>query len=186
MILDAFKIEIYQTELNLDNNLLQSFCKDYQQHNKTRQISNVGGYQSDNLDIDNEILLPFVEQLRLHASEYIDMLFIDADSDIASMWFNVNKHGDRNINHNHPDSSISGVYYVKTPENCGNIIFNNPGKSIEHLWFNWQDYKTSNIMFPARENILYLFPAWLNHFVESNMNETEERISISFNISPSE
>ena len=34
---------------------------------------------------------------------------------------------------------------------------------------------------PVAENTLYLFPGWLNHFVNPNLNKTEERISISFN-----
>ena len=49
----------------------------------------------------------------------------------------------------------------------------------------YNQYNTSLVKAPAIENTLYLFPSWLMHYVESNMNKTEERISISFNISPS-
>ena len=42
-------------------------------------------------------------------------------------------------------------------------------------------YNARTWWMPSEVNMLYLFPAWLNHSVELNKNKTEERISISFN-----
>ena len=82
---------------------------------------------------------------------------------------------------------------------AGNIVFQHPAMNELGFYYNsfqglpgdvnepeeYNQYNTSLVKAPAIENTLYLFPSWLNHFVESNMNKTEERISISFNISPS-
>ena len=43
-------------------------------------------------------------------------------------------------------------------------------------------YNYSNFWMPSITNRLYLFPNWLRHGVESNMNKEKERISLSFNI----
>ena len=112
---------------------------------------------------------------------------------------NTNSYKDSNRVHNHPGSAISGVYYVKAPSSAGEIVFPHPAVDELGFYYNsfqalpgdvnaseeYNQYNTSTVKAPAIENTLYLFPSWLKHYVESNMNKTEERISISFNISPS-
>ena len=49
---------------------------------------------------------------------------------------------------------------------------------------NVTDYNQQNSSFwsfEPQENVLFIFPSFLEHKVEPNMNETEKRISISFN-----
>ena len=118
---------------------------------------------------------------------------------IESIWMNTNSYKDSNRVHNHPGSAISGVYYVKAPSSAGNIVFQHPSMNELGFYYNsfqglpgdvnepeeYNQYNTSLVKASAIENTLYLFPSWLMHYVESNMNKTEERISISFNISPS-
>ena len=36
---------------------------------------------------------------------------------------------------------------------------------------------------PAEKNLLYIFPSYLYHTVEPNLNKEENRISLSFDIS---
>ena len=103
-----------------------------------------------------------------------------------NMWANVNLKYSHNKNHVHPGAQWSGVYYIQTPKDCGNIIFYPP--HIDVLQANWYNeeknslYNYSNFWMPSITNRLYLFPNWLRHGVESNMNKDEERISLSFNI----
>ena len=53
---------------------------------------------------------------------------------INDMWFNVNYRGSANRQHQHAGSVHFGVYYIKTPENCGDIFFLNPNSSSGWVW----------------------------------------------------
>ena len=179
---NIFEVPIYQVQLDLDIESIQLFCNKHQQKDSGRTISNVGGYQSNDLDLNNTILTSLVEQIQTHSTKFANKLFDEpTTSCIENIWFNVNKYRNTNKCHNHPNQDISGVYYVKTPDECGNIIFNNPAMNIENIWFDWSSYNSKNKTLPVSKNTLYLFPSWLNHYVEPNMNKTEERISFSFN-----
>ena len=45
---------------------------------------------------------------------------------ISSMWAIINKGGAANARHHHGNSDISAAYYVRAPENCGDIVFYDP------------------------------------------------------------
>ena len=47
----------------------------------------------------------------------------------------------------------------------------------------WNPYNSATWKIPPTNNTLLLFPSWLNHTVDPNMNKKEKRISISFNLS---
>ena len=103
-----------------------------------------------------------------------------------NFWININEYKDYNITHKHPGALISGVYYVKTPKDCGNIIFEHPSESFQSEWrmtpSDYNNYNSGTWWLPSEENNLYLFPSWLKHRVEPNLNKNENRISISFNL----
>ena len=78
MIQDIFKVPLYEVKLDLDTKNLEHFCKKHQTNNPGRVISNVGGYQSNNLDLwaNEPILSSLLNQIQIHsnkfAKEFID------------------------------------------------------------------------------------------------------------------
>ena len=88
--------------------------------------------------------------------------------------------------HTHGGAQISCVYYVKTPENCGEIFFENPFNTIDISWANckktFTPYTASKILMNVEENDLFIFPGCLAHGVKPNLNKTKDRVSIAFNI----
>lgn len=84
--------------------------------------------------------------------------------------------------HSHGDVHWSGVYYVKTPEKCGNLIFFDPKEyalSNEPSDTKWRGNRRSEILVEAGK--LIVWPGYLKH--ESMPNQSDEdRIIISFNI----
>ena len=186
---EIFSVPIYKIKLDLDVKKLQSFCNNYK-HNDTvgKVLSNRGGYHSNDLPLDNVILQPLIKEIETHSSQFANTFFSKNKQILNNMWFNINFYKDSNISHNHFGDDISGVYYIKTPNECGNIIFEHPAKDLfDYYFLNVENRKEVNIYnartwwMPSEVNMLYLFPAWLNHSVELNKNKTEERISISFN-----
>ena len=105
---------------------------------------------------------------------------------LGNMWANVNPPGGYNRAHLHPNSTWSGVYYIKTPEKCGELKLKDPRTGAE---MSSPKMKKSNTL-PERlwREVTYIpvagrcimFPAWLIHCVEPN-DSNDIRISVSFN-----
>ena len=93
-------------------------------------------------------------------------LEIESNRDIG-FWFNDMPPGSTTLPHTHDDDDelLSGVYYIKVPENSGNLILtkNNNKKIIE-----------------AKEGNLILFKPTCLHEVSENKSE-EQRLSIGIN-----
>ncbi len=99
-------------------------------------------------------------------------------------WANVNKTNEYNMHHNHAPAHLSGVYYVRVPENSGDIRFVDDRKVrtvTEPNSINNSPISVEDHTFKPEEGMLLLFPGWLEHFVDQNKSETA-RVSISFNI----
>lgn len=189
-IQEIFKTPIYKTSLTLDNKSIKKYCLNLSKKDKGRIISNVGGWQSDNLSGVHKPLNNLFLNLETHANIFGKQIGLIKKLFINNIWININKYKDSNKLHCHPNSIISGVYYVKTPKDCGDINFINP--SSDELQIDWNKHKKAfngytvynsiEWFLPSIENELYLFPSWLKHYVKPNMNKKEERISISFNL----
>jgi len=114
-----------------------------------------------------------------------DQEHLDSEPVLGNMWANINPPGGMNRAHIHPNSLWSGVYYVKAPENSGQLKIEDPrsvalmvrprmkkGKPPKRLWR--EDH------YQPKAGRLIMFPSWLNHCVDPNQSN-DIRISISFN-----
>lgn len=111
---------------------------------------------------------------------------------ISSMWANISPRYAFNRVHTHPGSAWSGVYYVRAPENSGNLYFQDPRPQAQVYNIRFENPESrkpgvwSEVFYEPIVGRLILFPAWLQHEVQPNLSELEgeegERISISFNI----
>lgn len=185
-LINPFAVPLFYVELDLDVVSIEKFCQEYRDNNEGRVVSNVGGYQSNNLPTDNKHINSLVDQIVKHSNIFSESYSLKIKNVISTMWLNINGYKDSNGLHLHSLSIFSGVYYVKTPKDCGSIVFENPAADImdyAHCVMNFTEFNKYNSSYhwmPAKENILYIFPSWLKHKVEPNMNN-DERISISFN-----
>ena len=103
---------------------------------------------------------------------------------------NVNPPGGYNRAHLHPNCTWSGVYYVKTPKNCGVIKMKDPRSGAEMVAPKLRERYNHPDTMPKRlwREVSYqpvagrciMFPAWLIHCVEPN-ESNDIRISVSFN-----
>jgi uncharacterized protein (TIGR02466 family) len=107
---------------------------------------------------------------------------------IATSWCGVNPPGAFNMTHTHPNTTISGVYYVRAPKHGGNIQFldvrsahlmTRQGFADPDKPLTWEA-----ITMTPETGRLYMFPAWLPHQVKPNMSP-QDRLIISFNLIPS-
>jgi uncharacterized protein (TIGR02466 family) len=190
-IIDLFSVPVKCCKLNIDNELLKNYCYLQKEKDVGRVLSNVGGWQSNNLSLEDNELQDFIGQIISNVISYLNITNFKKNLNVKlnTIWCNINEYKDFNVSHIHTDSVISGVYYIKTPTNCGNIIFSNPAQNI--MQYNWPDKLKEKLdeknsmswWLPAEKNLLYIFPSYLYHTVESNLNKEENRISLSFDIS---
>ena len=149
MIQDIFKVPLYEVKLDLDTKNLEHFCKKHQTNNPGRVISNVGGYQSNDLDLwaNEPILSSLLNQIQIHSNKFAKE-FIDKEQALDNIWININSYKDTNKSHKHVGCDISGVYYVKTSDDCGNIVFEHPAKDVFSYYF----YRHYNSKHPKEFN----------------------------------
>ena len=150
------------------------------------QKSNRGGWHSSLFEMPSREFANLWSMIDRSVNHFHQQQGLSSFVYISDLWFNINYYGSSNVPHTHKGSIWSGVYYIKTPENCGNLGFLNPNlvstwdipKSI--MDENAKDNFTQTFFVEPEKNVLYVFPSWLQHFVDANMSQ-EERISLSFN-----
>ncbi len=149
------------------------------------KISNRGGWQSSDFKIKSEddVLHYFLANCLKGIPTIQESFNIK-----ATAWININKLGDYNIKHYHPNCDLSGVLWIKIPKDSGDIIFENPTafQSYNEIDSYMDDFKNRNNIyqsyyFPPIEGRLFIFPSHLQHHVNEN-ESNKDRISVSFNI----
>ena len=100
---------------------------------------------------------------------------------ITQLWGNQNPKGSKHHEHVHPNSIISGVFYLRQDPKLPPIQFskaNQHGMKLDPIKYN--NYNAETFLLPCVAGELILFPSDLKHSVPMNKGE-EERISLSFN-----
>ncbi len=86
--------------------------------------------------------------------------------------------------HHHPNSILSGVYYVRAPKSGGNIYFFDPRPGAQMLvpaYTHTNGLNAGQVTIPAVAGTMLIFPSWLWHGVEPNRS-SEDRLCLSFNV----
>jgi len=100
---------------------------------------------------------------------------------ITQLWGNRNPKGSTHHEHVHPNSIVSGVFYLRQDPKLPPIQFSKTsqyGMKLDPKQYN--HYNAETFLLPCVAGELILFPSSLKHSVPTNQGE-EERISLSFN-----
>jgi len=124
----------------------------------------------------------FFDQLSPLVNEFFSQLHYRQQWYFLNAWAAVYPKGAWVPLHDHRPCHWSGVYYVKTHKNCGNIIFTDPK---EYALSNEpeQTLYRGNAMHTVEptDGMLLLWPSYMKHETLPNQID-EDRIIISFNI----
>lgn len=186
----------FPTPIWYKNNLIEDyevsqlieFCYKFNNENQEgRQISNSGGWQSNFVKpevfvsnglgffikkVDEEMQKVFKE-----FSSSLDKIKMD------SFWININKETNYNIEHSHPNTVFSLVFYLT---DGSNIVFKRPHGDMDYFLRNTivaDSTDTLNwklITYTPKPNMLLIFPGFLLHYVEPQAIG-KDRISITCN-----
>jgi uncharacterized protein (TIGR02466 family) len=96
---------------------------------------------------------------------------------LDSLWVNLLKSGGQHSGHIHPNSIISGTFYVEVPEGAGGIRFEDPRLP---LMMAAPTRAGTFVSIEPRPGLLLMWESWLRHEVLAGTGRGE-RLSISFN-----
>ena len=148
--------------------------------------SNMGNVTSvNNYVLEHDDL----QQLKLFFQHYINVFVekiiipkTDVELYITQSWLNYTKDGEYHHLHTHPNSVISGVFYISA---LGDKITFNRRDTNYILDFETEKYELFNSkswFFEVNTNEIYLFPSTLQHNVETRDSKRNDvRISLAFN-----
>jgi uncharacterized protein (TIGR02466 family) len=116
-------------------------------------------------------------------NEYFQEVYSTSNAEIyiTQSWVNHTNAGESHHRHKHHNSLISGVFYLKAELNRDKIYFHQPRKDnlrIEPEQYNV--YNSETWWLPVGQNDLFLFPSYLEHYVEL-VPGGDTRISLAFN-----
>ena len=108
----------------------------------------------------------------------------DARLRITQSWLNWTKPGQFHHKHAHPNSLISGCYYVNANKETDKIFFYRDGyQRIKFPPVEWNSYNSESWWYPVGTGDIILFPSELTHMVQPVGGE-DTRISLAFNTFP--
>ncbi len=169
--------------------LLKFVYNEEKKDNDGLELSNAGGWHSNNNYHEHDNLL------RDLLSKYVQSFFgnrnvfnSEINPHLIGLWMNINRKGDYNKSHIHPDSHLSGVFWIKCPPDSGHLTFQSPHyfSQYNEVTSYTKEFRDQTISHPtynvfSEEGRMIIFPSSLYHHVEPNKSD-EDRISVSFNI----
>ncbi len=147
---------------------------------------NDGNITSNNNYILNE--KPFAnikKELDLRVKDYFNKVISPANSItpyITQSWLNYTETNQYHHKHAHPNSLVSGVFYINCHEEHDKIkFFNDNYKTIKLEVKDWNMWNSESWWFSVKTGDIILFPSSLTHMVETKQGDNT-RISLAFNV----
>ena len=167
------------------NQYLEPKIIQWSQQNKGVAKTNAGGWHSTTDMNTKKEYNPLTIELFNMQEEIFKKENLSRKPVCGNMWANINGPGNYNRPHLHPNSLFSGVYWVKTPKNSGNLMLYDPRPGIQMTMPNRKDGKLPpeywrEVHYEPKAGRSIMFPSWLWHEVKPNKSN-DTRISVSFN-----
>lgn len=153
------------------------------------QRPNMGNTSSQNVHLlEQPELSRLAEFARASVDEYLRTVYVpkhEVELRITQSWSNNTKTGQFHHKHEHPNSFVSGVFYVDSDPASDKIFFYRSGyQQVKLPPGDWNAFNSDSWWFEAVPNRLILFPSHLTHMVQTIEQADHLRCSMSFNTFP--
>ena len=183
-IFGIFPTPIYFSKLN------RKFTdKELSFFNKTKLdvFKNEGNTTSnDNYILNKKELKNLKEELDLRIQDYFNKIVSSSNNIIpyiTQSWLNYTETNQYHHKHEHPNSLISGIFYINCNEKFDKIkffkMFNY--EMIKPDVKKWNIWNSESFWFSVKTGDVVLFPSSLTHMVENKQGDNT-RISLAFNV----
>ena len=181
-IVTLFGKSIYANKLEIDTKKIVSMMD-----NPRKSYKNVDGApQKKDLYVLENPKFKFLKDIilkELHSFAHNEMKYLN-EFQITTSWFTQNDKNESCQWHNHNNCFLSGVLYLQTSKDCGNILFSD--FSTNTNWLLCSEYNTLNCYdyaYEPEDGLVLFFPSELFHKIEENKSE-RTRYSLAFNAIP--
>jgi len=178
-----FPTPIYISKLNreLTNKELSFIDK-----NKLNVYKNEGNTTSnDNYILNHKAFENLKKELDLKVQDYFNKIICPSNNItpyITQSWLNYTETNQYHHKHEHPNSLVSGVFYINSDEQFDKIkFFNDKYETIKLESKEWNIWNSKSWWFSVKTGDVILFPSSLTHMVETKQG-TNTRISLAFNV----
>ena len=154
--------------------------------NKLDTYNNEGNKTSnDNFILNNKQFKDIKEELDLRVQDYFDKVISPANNItpyITQSWLNYTETNQYHHKHAHPNSLVSGVFYINCNQEHDKIkFFNEKYSTIKPEVKDWNIWNSESWWFSVKTGDIILFPSSLTHMVETKQGDNT-RISLAFNV----
>ncbi len=178
-----FPTPIYISKLNreLTNKELSFIDKTKSDCNKNEgNITSNNNYILNNKEFKN-----LKQEIDSRVQDYFSKILSNTNSIspyITQSWLNYTETNQYHHKHAHPNSLVSGVFYINCDEKFDKIkFFNDKYKTIKLEVKEWNVWNSETWWFPVKTGDIILFPSSLTHMVETKEGDNT-RISLAFNV----
>jgi uncharacterized protein (TIGR02466 family) len=154
--------------------------------NKKDTYNNTGNITSnDNYVLNEKPFLNLKNELDLKVKEYFDKIICPSNKVkpyITQSWLNYTKKNQYHHKHQHPNSLVSGVFYINADEKLDKIkFFKEDYQPIKLEIKEYNLFNSQSWWFTVKTGDIVLFPSSLTHMVETKEGDNT-RVSLAFNV----
>jgi uncharacterized protein (TIGR02466 family) len=190
---DEMKVAVHQlfptpvVFTNLDRPLSKKE-KDFIKKCSNKQRTNTGNTSSeDNNILDHEEMVDIKNHIQKFINYYMENIEMSIDGvelRITQSWLNFTKKGQYHHKHAHPNSYVSGVFYIDADVKNDKIYFyQEEWKQIKIHHKDWNQFNSDSWWYSVGSGDIILFPSSTPHMVDQ-VQTSSERISLAFNTFP--
>jgi len=189
LISPIFSKPLYSKFTDVDTKKIVSMLDEdgfHDEYNNTKPDVGNRSFISNSIHILEENRFKFLKdklmkEFYLYAS---DVMKYTNEFEITTSWFTRATRGQSSNFHNHSNCMMSGVLYLQTSENSGNIVFESFGN--ERFALHSEEYNVFNSprwSLKPEDGLLIIFPSEVHHKIAENKSDTT-RYSLAFNLIP--
>ena len=140
---------------------------------------------NDNYILNNKVFKNLKEELDLKVQDYFYKVISPANNItpyITQSWLNYTETNQYHHKHTHPNSLVSGVFYINCLEQHDKIkFFNERYQTIKPQIKDYNIWNSESWWFSVKTGDVIMFPSSLTHMVETKQGDNT-RISLAFNV----
>ena len=169
----------------LERVLTKEELKIINEHKKKTQKNSGNSRTKDNYVLEHKGLKNLKKDIQTKVMDYFDKVVCTNNSTpyITQSWINYTESNQYHHRHSHPNSLVSGIFYINADKNVDSVTFYKGylDHRIKLDVTKYNIFNSSSCTFPVETGNILLFRSSLEHAVNKKKGNNI-RISLSFNI----
>lgn len=183
IIENLFPTPVYFNKLERSLTKKEIICIDKYSKDTHKNTGNI--VSNDTYVLENKCFKKLKQDLLLRVKDYFDKILHSKNviPYITQSWLNFTEINQYHHTHEHPNSVVSGVFYINADKTNDSIEFHKRDRyqAIRPSVTKYNQYNCESWWFPVETLDIILFPSSLTHHVNFKKGNNT-RISLAFNV----